>query len=349
MSSADVQSFLDMLAETFQQPTSRIAICSILLAVSVEQHYEPGTPAETTLMYRIANHPILQLVLRSLMYDTGNHLFPKCIRLLLAIIPYAPLTLNPQVPFLMIITGRAISWRDRKFVDADDAQHDAVTRTPPPAADSGWQVAKSAGEEPIESTIVTTTNRCVTLWLVAMYGAWPSNVLAFIRDPIPYLRNKSIESIYAVDWESVYPPGLLAQRTAPLLKDFSLHPSLVYFTSAAELQDEKRWEKNDPSEWLARAQMIAHMEKTAGGMFGFMDSHQAGPSAEEISDMILPSETRSGTATPGGMGMWSDEETDVERLRRENESLRLEAKLTDRVRKQFLYREFTYSMPERCC
>jgi hypothetical protein len=64
--------------------------------------------------------------------------------------------------------------------------------------------------------------------------------------------------------------------------------------------------------------------------------------------MILPSETRSGTATPGGMGMWSDEETDVERLRRENESLRLEAKLTDRVRKQFLYRELT-NFAEHCC
>lgn len=311
----------------------------MLLAVCVEQHYEPGTPASSTIMYRIVNHPILQCILKSLMYDTGNHLFPKCIRLLLAIIPYAPLTLNPQVPFLMIITGRAISWRDRKFVDAGDAQHDAVTRTPLPVSDANWQVAKSANEEPIESTIATYTNRCVTLWLVAMYGAWPSNVLAFVRDPIPYLRLKSISSIYDVEWESVYPPGILAQRIEPLLKDFALHPSLVKFTSAAELQDDKRWEKNDPSEWLARAQMIAHMEKTAGGMFGFMDSRETVPSAEEIADMILPSGVQSGTATPGGMGMWSEEVTDIERLRRENESLRLEAKLTDRVRKQFLYRK----------
>jgi hypothetical protein len=291
-------------------------------------------------MCRIVNHSILQSVLKSLMYDTGNHLFPKCIRLLLAIIPYAPLTLNPQVPFLMIITGRAVSWRDRKFVDDGDAQHDAVTRTPLPVAEADWQVAKSAGEEAIEATIITASTRCVTLWLVAMYGAWPSNVLAFIRDPIPYLRNKSITSIYAVDWEQVYPPGVLAQRTEPLLKDFALHPSLVKFTSAAELQDDKRWEKNDPSEWLARAQMIAHMEKTAGGMFGFMDSRQTVPAAEEIADMLLPSGMQSGTATPGGAGMWREEETDVERLRRENESLRAEAKLTDRVRKQFLYREF---------
>jgi hypothetical protein len=193
-----------------------------------------------------------------------------------------------------------------------------------------------------------------------MYGAWPSNVLAFIRDPVSYLAGKSISSPYTASWETIYPDAFLAKRAGPLLKNFSLHPMLIYFTSAAELQDTKRWDKNDPSEWLARAQTIAHMETTAGGMYKLLEGFgeapgQAEQSAEDAANLILGA--GSGAATPsvvgalstvdeneaqgaGARGMGEDVD-DIERLRRENEDLRLEAMMTDRVRKQYLYRMST--------
>ena len=165
-----------------------------------------------------------------------------------------------------------------------------------------------------------------------------------------------MSSPYTASWEVIYPDAFLAKRAGPLLKNFSLHPMLIYFSSAAELQDTKRWEKNDPSEWLARAQTIAHMELTAGGMYKLLEGYgeapgQAEQSAEEAANLIL-NMGGSGAQTPSAVaglavdGLVSEEQgekgerevDDVDRLRRENEDLRLEAMMTDRVRKQYLYR-----------
>jgi hypothetical protein len=82
---------------------------------------------------------------------------------------------------------------------------------------------------------------------------------------------------------------------------------------------------------------------------------QAEQSAEDAANLILGA--GSGAATPsvvgalstvdeneaqgaGARGMGEDVD-DIERLRRENEDLRLEAMMTDRVRKQYLYRMST--------
>lgn len=356
-------------------------------------------------MYKMIEHPILLHLLQSLMFDTGNNLFALSLKLLLALIPFGPILFTPHVPVLMVITGRAVCWRDRKFVDAGQGEElVGVTRTYPPAepddsaepaneveqsasdgdqakleaGDAGreegsdstsattarptgknkrqqrWVVAKASDEPLTTPTALGKASRITQVWLVGMYGAWPSNVLAFIRDPVSYLAGKNISSPYTANWETIYPDAFLAKRAGPLLKNFSLHPMLIYFTSAAELQDTKRWEKNDPSEWLARAQTIAHMELTAGGMYKLLEGYgelpgQAEQSAEEAANLILMG--GSGTATPLALAGPSGDQDgqlelseaeqrtdDVERLRRENEDLRLEAMMTDRVRKQYLYR-----------
>ena len=86
-----------------------------------------------------------------------------------------------------------------------------------------------------------------------------------------YLRNKGIESVYDVDWEDVWEPGLLAARAGPLLRDFLLHPTFIYFSSASELEDSKRWEKVDPSETLSRSNMLAYSDSLPGDRFDLIE------------------------------------------------------------------------------
>jgi hypothetical protein len=150
-----------------------------------------------------------------------------------------------------------------------------------------------------------------------------------VRDPILYLRGKQVVCPYEGDWEDVWRPGLLAARTGPLLKDFSLHPSIMYFNSDGELQDMKRWDKVDPPEHVSRAHIIAHSERLSRGKTDFFEED---PESEGLS--VQPS----GAATPINDAD-KNPPSDVQRLQRENLWLRLEAGYADRLRKQYLYRK----------
>ncbi|KAK6902959.1 hypothetical protein I203_108220 [Kwoniella mangroviensis CBS 8507] len=251
----------------------------------------------------------------SLMLDTGNQLFSINLRLLLAILPYAPLMLTPKVPLLAIVLGRAISWRDRPFIDHTLPPRDGFTRTELPEPSLDWLVAQSAVEMDLELPEHMKPRRIAQLFIIAMYGAWPSNVIAFVRDPVSYIRGKNVTPIYAVDWEMIWTPGVLATRLEPLIRDFRLHPSLVVFTSTAELADEKRWERIDAAEFIARSQALSNSDQqgfTGAGLFE-QDEQSAPPQVDSASANLS------------------------NRLAKENELLRLEAKFTSRVRRQYLY------------
>ncbi|WVQ70053.1 uncharacterized protein L199_008277 [Kwoniella botswanensis] len=266
-------------------------------------------------MATVAGSSFVDILIQSLMLDTGNQLFSINLRLLLAILPYAPLVLTPKVPLLAIVLGRAISWRDRPFIDHTSPPRDGFTRTELPEPSLDWQVAQSAVEMDLELPEHMKPRRIAQLFIIAMYGAWPSNVIAFVRDPVSYIRGKSVTPIYAVDWEKVWTPGVLATRLEPLIRDFRLHPSLVVFTSTAELADEKRWERIDAAEFIARSQALSNSDQqgfTGAGLF-------------EQDEQSAPPQVDSASANLGN------------RLAKENELLRLEAKFTSRVRRQYLY------------
>ncbi|WWC69432.1 uncharacterized protein I206_103371 [Kwoniella pini CBS 10737] len=262
-------------------------------------------------MARVANSTFVDILLQSLILDTGNQLFSINLRLLLAILPYAPLILTSKVPLMAIVLGRAISWRDRPFIDHTPIARDGVTQTQIPDPSLNWDVATSATEIEIDMPDHLKPRRIAQMFIIAMYGAWPSNVIAFVRDPVSYIRGKNVQPIYAVDWDRVWSPGVLATRLEPLIRDFRLHPSLVVFTSTAELADAKRWEKIDASEFIARSQALSNSDQQAISHAGLFDEE------EQLVNVVQSMDS-------GNLG-------------KENELLRLEAKYTARVRKQYLY------------
>jgi hypothetical protein len=299
-----------------KSPTERLAAAQLFLESVLNQDYSPEMPASSTLMSRIASHSIFTIILRSLLLDTDNLLFPVLLRCFLAILPYAPQAITPHVPLIMIILGRAASWRDRPF--ADETHKEGVTRTPKPNETFGWEIAVPSAPTTIPESLQPAN--ITQLLFVAVYSAWPSNVLAFVRDPVSYITGKKIEPVYNVPWEEVWEPGMLASRSGPLLRNFHLHPWLVYFTSSSELADEKRWEKVDPPEFITRSHMLAHSELLSGDKYDLLE----GVPSEEV-EVIAP--------TPPELS------TDVAQLQRDVQLLRLEAKFANRVRKQYLYRE----------
>lgn len=334
---------MDLCKAGYDIATLRLDITLLFYSVLLTVPYEAGSSPVETLMYKTAGHPFFLCLVRSLQLDTSNALFPLNLRAVLACIPYAPQVMTPHVPLLMIVLGRAVCWRDRPFVDSESPARDAVTRTPAPDPSLGWEVASASAAPPATESINLQPPRIVRLWIVALYGAWPSNVLAFIRDPTPYLEGKSIPCPYNVPWSNVWPNNLLATRAEPLLMDFGLHPSLILFTSTAELADQKRWEKNDPSTFIARSHMVAHSELQAGGIFSLMVEGSSLPAIVEDAPNELPEAPAVREEQPTAPLSTDDE---LGQLRREIEIMRSEAEFGSRTRKQMLYREFRTARTE---
>jgi hypothetical protein len=297
------KTFLDYCSNAFD-PVQRISTLTLLLAALLD---------EETLAVQLVAHPLMAQLTASLMLDTSNYLFPIGLRTLFTILPFTPTAMTERVPYLMVILGRAVCWRDRPFTEEPRSGY---TSTYPPADD--WDVLTSVNDSHI-TALELQPDHVVRLLLVAIYGAWPSNVIAFVRDPVAYLNLKFIQPVYNTPWSEIWEPGLLAARTGPLLRNFQLHPSLISHTSAAELADSKRWEKIDPSEYIARANVFAQGDMN--DRFDFMSSTSV--AAERRLDTV--SQYLS---------------ADVLHLQRENNILRLEALASERVRKQYLFREY---------
>nr|XP_019013554.1 uncharacterized protein I206_01624 [Kwoniella pini CBS 10737]OCF52335.1 hypothetical protein I206_01624 [Kwoniella pini CBS 10737] len=302
---------LERCTGLYTRSSMRMPIATLLIKSVVEYPYHPSDVSSATYMARVANSTFVDILLQSLILDTGNQLFSINLRLLLAILPYAPLILTSKVPLMAIVLGRAISWRDRPFIDHTPIARDGVTQTQIPDPSLNWDVATSATEIEIDMPDHLKPRRIAQMFIIAMYGAWPSNVIAFVRDPVSYIRGKNVQPIYAVDWDRVWSPGVLATRLEPLIRDFRLHPSLVVFTSTAELADAKRWEKIDASEFIARSQALSNSDQQAISHAGLFDEE------EQLVNVVQSMDS-------GNLG-------------KENELLRLEAKYTARVRKQYLY------------
>ncbi|KAL7424081.1 hypothetical protein Q5752_001666 [Cryptotrichosporon argae] len=342
--------FLDLCVVHLATPAARYPTVKLLISILMTEADDLSSSA-TSLMARLAAHPLLDAVVRSLLLDTANRLFALSLRLLVGVIPFAPARITPKVPLLMAVLGRAVCWRDRPFVDnaatrgaggPAASSSSGYTPTPPPAPALAWAAATTVAEDALGLSAVSAPNylepaRIVRALLVALYGGWPSNVIAFVRDPALYLRGKAVDAtaLYADGWQAVFPPGVVAARAAPLLREFQLHPSIIARNSDAEMADDKRW--TDAAEFASLGHLLRGDEDVEkGDIYDFMQSlgrneggddvrpdigHQAGPANEQASDHVEAAE----------------ENAIIRRLREENELLRLEAKHTDRVRKQYLY------------
>ncbi|ORY23032.1 hypothetical protein BCR39DRAFT_562083, partial [Naematelia encephala] len=316
----DFEVFLRCCDKAFVNPTSRQAITTTVMALLLSTPYVPGTPASSTYMAKLASHSFLHSLIQSLILDTCNILFSVELSCLAEIIPYAPQVLTAKAPLFMVILGRAVCWYDRPFLDTEEAPREGKTHTPAPNRDLGWAVANAGDHRTEDLPLSLGPKQVVRLFLVTVYNAWPSNIIAFVRDPPSYLQNKSIEPLYSVPWSDVWDTGLLAARARPLLRDFHLHPSLIYLTSTAELADEKRWDKVEPSEYLARSHMLAHSERMSEGR---SDLTQGTVEAVKTDDSTIEPVT--------------NDCDDLQRLRRQIQLLKLEAMFSDRVRKQYLF------------
>ena len=68
-----------------------------------------------------------------------------------------------------------------------------------------------------------------------LYGAYPCNVIAFIRHPAQYLAAHPCESPYELPWDEIIDEDELKSRSRVLLRGHTIHPWIISQNSEEEL------------------------------------------------------------------------------------------------------------------
>ena len=84
---------------------------------------------EGALAAKMISHPILDVIIKSLLYDTNNQGFAIALRLLTLAIPFGLGRLVKRAPVIMVILGRAVSWRDHPFPSTRQRNLESATTT----------------------------------------------------------------------------------------------------------------------------------------------------------------------------------------------------------------------------
>lgn len=164
--------------------------------------------AQSMHAYCIVSTPLLNRVLETLLhtFSTRSMSFgTKCLVMALPHIPqYVAKGGGGGVPALFAIYGRAVTWR------------------------------RGTGADGLPS--------CVTLLFTLLYGLFPCNLLAFLRDAKGYLAEHA-KVVFDVD--------TMRERSVTMLRGHAVHPLLAEADATTELTNSKRWAQHDASDLTA--------------------------------------------------------------------------------------------------
>ncbi|RXK39505.1 hypothetical protein M231_03174 [Tremella mesenterica] len=319
---ADRQVFLTLCAERFADPKSRLPIAILITDFILTPGDEAGESKDSIILNKLVESPLLILILRSLLLDTDCRSVLTCLALILSIIPLAPVQFSSHLPNLLVVLGRILCWNGWPPGELAYSGKPSITSAPTASPDLEWHIASSpnllAGDDPAATK--TEGEGIARQWLVVLYGLWPSNVLAFLRNPVDYLEGLGVKSVYAVQWADVWPPRYLAKRGEVILSDFAVHPHLMYFTLAQEREDERRWETYDTPQIVALCHLVAHSEARH-------------PSRSDVFDEspVVDSQYLS-TSILGHGGIPREKEESQQ----DTQKLKLDLLYSERLRKQYL-------------
>ncbi|GJJ10033.1 hypothetical protein Clacol_004259 [Clathrus columnatus] len=241
--------FLDEVHIFFASSQSRLKL-AILLGVILRSEHFP--------VQKFAVHPLLDSLLLSLIVDGSSTLFEVEIAILSALLPHfavhAPDTLIRILPYCYAILARVICWKPRSysndFIETDTAQSDSnssqsqVSEREMDPADTQVPVSKDLEWERLAATFVSSVSEPPSPLPLfnTLYGLYPCNTLAFLKDPISYITKSKLVSPFIPDWPNILDEDQIRTRARALLRHNILHTSLLTHTAESELEEQNhRW------------------------------------------------------------------------------------------------------------
>ncbi|GAA5897630.1 hypothetical protein JCM8208_000217 [Rhodotorula glutinis] len=207
----------------------------------------------------------------------------KCLDIFVATLP---VIIGEHLFGIMAVYARAVSWETAQDLEDDGDDHN-------PTEDLSPFLNVDDDKVPNPTGLFTV-----------LYGIYPVNFTAFLRDANAYLRDKAWPGALGdgvIDVSSV----MVRTRSEPILRTHTLHPDLFGGDAAKELTDTKRWARLEAAD--VRAQCDRNVAQPI--MAAADDWRGAMTVAEHEADEAQPPSARSGGFEPVEEGVPLDSST----------------------------------------
>ncbi|GAA5898054.1 uncharacterized protein JCM6883_000908 [Sporobolomyces salmoneus] len=153
----------------------------------------------------------------------------KCLAIFLVTLP---VIIGDSLFGVMAAYGRVVSW--------ENLQDQTVSRDPSPDRAGEQQTDESLDSSPPDPTILFTT----------LYGIYPCNFTAFLKDAVSYLREKKWQAP-AGDGGISLNSAMIRERSHPIIRLHTLSPALFGSDLSTELTDTARWQRLEAADVMA--------------------------------------------------------------------------------------------------
>ena len=239
-------------------------------------------------LYQILQTELLNDLMQCLEQDTSTTVISLALTVLIMFLPHVCNSLGPYLPRLFVIYTRVLCWDkfgvvrlvEPKFAGNKDNYSNNGSPVVLPQADkltkNAWQKLDSSFE-----TAASTTPD-VSDYFTFLYGLYPINFMAFIREPYKFLDQAGHKDADRLDIDE----ETIRQRTETYRQRHTLHPNFLSLTAETELSDSSRWMKGEPADVTAECIGLVNSNASAGAG----NPRLRGDVGSEFPEALVPTE-----------------------------------------------------------
>ncbi|GAA5988579.1 hypothetical protein JCM10908_003627 [Rhodotorula pacifica] len=181
----------------------------------------------STKSYYALSTPLLSNLITASLTTPSAAVVSLALRSLAIFVVTLPVVIGEHLFGIMAVYGRAVSWE----IATDHAGDN----------DSAEGKAEEEEQEtPPDPMMLFTT----------LYGIYPCNFTAFLREAVPYLQEKGWKGA-AGDGRIELASGIVRSKSEPLIRQHALSPALFTGDAASELSDTQRWSRLEAADVMA--------------------------------------------------------------------------------------------------
>ncbi|KWU43136.1 hypothetical protein RHOSPDRAFT_5757, partial [Rhodotorula sp. JG-1b] len=187
----------------------------------------------STKAYYALSTPLLGNLITTALRTPSAAVVSLALRSLAIFVVTLPVVIGEYLFGIMAVYGRAVSW---------EMAHDHVAgESGDPVEGRGGEAEEEEREEPPPDPMMLFTT---------LYGIYPCNFTAFLRDPVPYLQEKGWKGTTG-DGRIDLASGIVRSKSEPYIRQHALSPALFSGDAASELSDTQRWSRLEAADVMA--------------------------------------------------------------------------------------------------
>ncbi|KAI0831375.1 hypothetical protein BC628DRAFT_1311767 [Trametes gibbosa] len=290
--------FLTELYHCYISPTSRLQLLILLNAYTSQPSFPDHAPV-------LASHPLMTSLLHSLIFDNSSTVCTIALTVLIKLLPIfavkACQQLKHLLPLLLVVLARILCWKERQSSsrivqvlpdpEDSDGEEASVSDDDDDVAREGsrsLQIREDIGWERLELTFDGPASKAPSAdrYFTFLYYLFPCNTIRFLRDPVRYLTDNGVDSLYSVDWRDALDETKIRSKCEPLLRRHVLHPLLIWREAREELEQSDFWEQYDIPKIVGSATMLEARNAALG--LRQQNSSSAAAAARSASPEAIP-------------------------------------------------------------